>query len=479
MSNSQLIYEYLDSGLDQTKEDILFKELYENKEYRDEFFSMVKYEGAASFSFANTQVPLSSTNAIFSNLGISLPTAEVVVVENDRHLVGFFASIGSMALFTHFKDYVSAFLGLLIGGLLTAFIYNLTGNNESNFDESSNNLNNSSIVVQKKDNKNDNPPAVNERINSQFKNRNLNPNTIQNRNMNSLIPSNQRIYNNHLNNKNDDQTNRLSVSNNNSINLNPNDINYNNLNSKIDFNQFSSLNLTEDIIKNLGVIILDNNNLENNLMIDSTSNNLTVFNVNNYYNINNENLNSQLNIINSLTEQTKEELFRDNIYYVDNQVYEDAKDFNDFTLNFSGIGFTQNNYNNQVIDFSNNIRLGLLYTVANNHSMGIEVGNEQFILPNQLDMYQLKNTYFIGANYKYEVKELSLFRGVYPSIGTSVNFATIGTIARVNLGLNLKPENRLSFGIFYEPSILFNNYKDLGINYSKNNIIIGISYKLE
>ncbi|MFY8161803.1 MAG: hypothetical protein ACOVNU_10775, partial [Candidatus Kapaibacteriota bacterium] len=146
MSNSQLIYEYLDSGLDQTKEDILFKELYENKEYRDEFFSMVKYEGAASFSFANTQVPLSSTNAIFSNLGISLPTAEVVVVENDRHLVGFFASIGSMALFTHFKDYVSAFLGLLIGGLLTAFIYNLTGNNESNFDESSNNLNNSSIV---------------------------------------------------------------------------------------------------------------------------------------------------------------------------------------------------------------------------------------------------------------------------------------------------------------------------------------------
>lgn len=473
MSKSQLIYEYLDTGLEDTREDMLFKELYENKEYRDEFFSMVKYEGAASLSFANTQVPLSSTNAIFSNLGISLPNAEVAVVEKERPLVGIFSSVGSVAIFTHFRDYVSAFLGLLIGGLLTAFIFMFTGNNDVQ------------TVVQQ----NNTGGQTTNQSNNQSSN---------NQSNNGFAPVNTQ----NLQNEGNNNTFRSSTGNSNinsQRNLTVSNINSNGNNSNFDLNQFSSLNLTEEIIKNLGILIINNEaspndnslknelsssimnelNNSNSIIIDSTSNNLTVFNVNNYLTLNSDNINSQLNIINSLTEQTKEVLFKDNIFYVDNQVYEEAKDFNDFTLNFSGIGYAQNSYNNQTIAFSNNIRLGLLYSVASNHSLGIEVGNEQFVLPNQNAIYQLKNTYFIGANYKFDIKDLSLVKGIYPSIGTSINFATIGTIARLNLGLNLRPENRLSFGVFYEPSILFNNYRDLGTNYSKNNIIIGVSYKLE
>jgi hypothetical protein len=501
MSNSHLIYEYLDSGLNDLNEDMLFKELYENKDFRDEFYTMVKFEGAATYSFANSKVPVNVTNDLFHNLGVSLPNNSIKIVEKERPIVGFLTSLGSLAMFSHFRDYLSAFLGLLIGGILTAVIFMFNQNNSNVTDNNLNTYNNSN-----------NSNNVNN-IGSQY------PNNTNNSNSNSIIPitksgelkSDEIKSSDKIDEDGKVKSNRVRI---NSVS-NPNS--QLNLTSKFklltkeELEKSGNLNLTEDIIKNLGMVILNsdnsnsdnsiNNNINNLLSNDiiqtlNNSNNIssnnslidnntTIFNLANFINLINHNkttLNEQIksiNIINNLTNETREKLFKENIFYIDTQIYENEKDFNDFTLTLSGIGFSQNSYNNPTQSFSNNLRIGLLYSVASNHYLGVDLGNEQFVLPNQFDVYSNNNTYFIGANYKYNIKSLELMQGLYPSIGTAINFATIGTITRLNLGLNLTPEDRLSFSVFYEPTILFNNYRNLSENYYKDNIIIGISYKLQ
>lgn len=502
MSNSQLIYEYLDTGLNDLNEDILFKELYENKDFRGEFYTMVKFEGAAAYSFANSQVPVNVTSDLFRNIGVSLPNNTVKVVEKERPIVGFLTSIGSLTLFSNFRDYISAFLGLLIGGILTATIFMFTNDQNNNQNISSNNFSSNG--------------------NSSNNINNINGTNNGNNNTNSIIPITKSEDNQNSNFKKPNSINSTNTNKNNSIANNaiannsiPNQLKLNLTSiSKEDLEKLSKLNLTEDIIKNLGIMIIDNSNNLNshsnsnsnsnsllandiintlnnsNIMSNPISNNLlnnnqVNFNITNLINLINSNKElltqqiNQINIINNLTNETREKLFKENIYYIDTEIYENEKDFNDFTMTLSGIGFSQNNYENPTQSFSNNLRIGLLYSVASNHFIGVNFGNEQFVLPNQSGEYSNKSTYFIGANYNYNMKFLEVIDGIYPSIGTAVNFATIGTITRMNIGLNLTPENRLSFGVFYEPTILFNNYRNLGENYYKDNIIIGISYKLQ
>lgn len=524
MSNSQLIYEYLDTGLNDLNEDILFKELYENKDFREEFYTMVKFEGAAAYSFANSQVPVSVTSDLFRNIGVSMPNNTVKVIEKERPILGFLTSIGTLSLFSNFRDYISAFLGLLIGGILTATIFMFT-----------NNENISSNTSDVKTTSNSNFVSSNGASNNNFSNNNSSNNYSGNNGnnyTNSIIPITKSEDNQ---NNNSVKSNSIAnnVSSNNSISINPNSnqfkINLNSI-SKEDLEKLSKLNLTEDIINNLGIMIIDNNNFNNNDLnnnnlnnnnlnnndLNSNSNSLLAndiintlnnnmsnnlnnsnpissqlnnnqvnFNITNLINLINSNKElltqqiNQINIINNLTTETREKLFKENIYYIDTEIYENEKDFNDFTLTLSGIGFSQNSYENPTQSFSNNLRIGLLYSVASNHFIGVNFGNEQFVLPNQSGEFANKSTYFIGANYNYNMKFLEVIDGIYPSIGTAVNFATIGTITRMNIGLNLTPESRLSFGVFYEPTILFNNYRNLGENYYKDNIIIGVSYKLQ
>lgn len=508
MSKSKLIYEYLDQGLDDTREDMLFSSLNENKEMREEFYNLIKLDKASFANFAQTTVPASATNALFATMGLELPLAENVKKDKDRTPVGFITSVGSLSLFTHFRDYVSAFLGLLIGGMLTALIFNFTNatKNNINNDKITNSISgngissqNNSLTNNSKKSNSSLPLLIdNDKYNDN--NEELNNGNIVNDRRNNRVNINQNNQNTQNSNKiqkyltaSNSNSNSNSNLSNNLGNSSNNNSNYN-LDNKFNLNNISlNQSLIEDIKSNLGGGITinlgensENNNGNLNNSLANTDNNLSVFNLEQFNNINNiiiNELGNNITIINELTEQTRDAIFKENILFIDNKVYEDAKDFNDFTIVLKGIGSSNNSYNNQIQSFSNNIRLGLLYSVANNHFVGIELGNEQFVLPtqiNQLDKnYQNESTYFVGANYKFDIKELAIMKGIYPSIGTSINFATIGTIMRGNIGINLKPESRLSFGIYYEPSILFNNYRSLTENYVKNNVVFGVSYKLE
>jgi hypothetical protein len=75
MENSKLIHNYLDEGLGEVEQDILFKNLADDQELRHEFNQQMKIHSISKNDMASIQPPMESTEAIFSQLGFQVPAA--------------------------------------------------------------------------------------------------------------------------------------------------------------------------------------------------------------------------------------------------------------------------------------------------------------------------------------------------------------------------------------------------------------------
>ena len=73
MNNSKLIHDYLDGKLQQPGQDMLFAELANNAELRNEFNQQMKMHMIAQNDMAMISPPAAATNAIFAELGFSIP----------------------------------------------------------------------------------------------------------------------------------------------------------------------------------------------------------------------------------------------------------------------------------------------------------------------------------------------------------------------------------------------------------------------
>lgn len=71
MENSELIHRFIDEGLDPITEQQLFESMAKNPSLRTEFKQYLAFERAAMTDYAAFQPSLSSTNTIFSTLGIN------------------------------------------------------------------------------------------------------------------------------------------------------------------------------------------------------------------------------------------------------------------------------------------------------------------------------------------------------------------------------------------------------------------------
>lgn len=77
MTYDRLIHDYLDEGLSDTMQESLFNELANNSELRNEFNKQLKLQQMAKETFENTAPPVDLTNKIFTSAGFSAPYASV------------------------------------------------------------------------------------------------------------------------------------------------------------------------------------------------------------------------------------------------------------------------------------------------------------------------------------------------------------------------------------------------------------------
>ena len=77
MSYEKLIHDYLDDGLPESQQEILFSELAHNSELRSEFNKQLKIQKLAHESFDNIAPSVELTNKIFRGAGFSSPYASV------------------------------------------------------------------------------------------------------------------------------------------------------------------------------------------------------------------------------------------------------------------------------------------------------------------------------------------------------------------------------------------------------------------
>lgn len=74
MQYAKLIHEYLDEGIDSSREDLLFAELAANPEVREEFNRQVKLHLFAQNDMGSITPPIELTYGVFSQLGFSIPS---------------------------------------------------------------------------------------------------------------------------------------------------------------------------------------------------------------------------------------------------------------------------------------------------------------------------------------------------------------------------------------------------------------------
>jgi hypothetical protein len=74
MENSKLIHNYLDGGLGEVEQDILFKNLADDQELRHEFNQQMKIHSISKNDMASIQPPMEATEHIFSELGFQIPS---------------------------------------------------------------------------------------------------------------------------------------------------------------------------------------------------------------------------------------------------------------------------------------------------------------------------------------------------------------------------------------------------------------------
>jgi hypothetical protein len=145
MSYDLLIHQYLDSGLDDVRQEALFAEIARNPEVRSEFNSQLKLQNIAKMDLNSISPPADITSNIFQKLEFSVPST----VEK----VGFWNRV-NIAI-------ISVLLGLALG---SGLFYSFSGSGSNpavedknpnftanNFEDSNNSFNSNELPVRKID----------------------------------------------------------------------------------------------------------------------------------------------------------------------------------------------------------------------------------------------------------------------------------------------------------------------------------------
>jgi len=119
MSYSKLIHDYLDGELDATQQDSLFSRMAVDSDVRSEFHQQMKLHVITQSDMGTISPPIESTNAVFSALGFSIPSARFAGAAG----LSTAASTGIVtSLWLGLKKYIPYVLTTVVATVITALI---------------------------------------------------------------------------------------------------------------------------------------------------------------------------------------------------------------------------------------------------------------------------------------------------------------------------------------------------------------------
>lgn len=137
MDYSKQIHDFVDGGLDPSKEEQLFYALSSNEEFREELKETIRLEKSFKTRLSEMAPSAASTVGVFDKLGFNTPGALTPAAETAK--TGFMAKYGQ-GLFSS--------LGTVALAVVAYFIFLQPGTSEQNFADNSNQSNNNTVVDQ-------------------------------------------------------------------------------------------------------------------------------------------------------------------------------------------------------------------------------------------------------------------------------------------------------------------------------------------
>jgi hypothetical protein len=425
MENTRLIHEYLDGELEQTQQDNLFRELANNTEMRNEFNSQLKIHSIVRNDIGTINAPIATTNAIFGQLGFQIPPTDyrpepglaAGLVRN----AGTWGAALMMMLRKYSPYLMSAVLSAGLTALLVYFIFDKFGGEK--------------VII----NGNSNVPAVKSFEGSLYSTGTTLPsNGISQAEMKRIIDESLKNYISKFEADYNKNMRNLAINNQNQNN---------NTQPNLSFEQRDNL-------------------LANNLSVRRNSD-LIGFRPS--VNVNQNSLNGPNSEYNNT------------IAYIPLR-----NDYNTkFILSLRGIT-SQGNPNVTVPTNSNawftNIGFGASYNVSDFHAFGLEAGREAYpqvftkvLYGDKTEVDQNPTYFWYGATYKLSLSEFFVPKIFYPYAQIFGGATTVGPLARAMVGLQYRPDKRVTFNLGAEASILYYNFQGTLYDSRKYGLTYGVS----
>lgn len=425
MSYSKLIHDYLDGELNGSEQDMLFSELSANSEVRTEFNQQMKLHLIAQNDMATITPPVSTTNAIFSQLGFSIPTGDfraTVSTPTEPSKTAAYAAIWSF-----FKRYSpNLFTAIVAAGLTGIILFFLLKHNGQPIiiNPSTNSLTERTIQTEPAFAVDGTTTPVNGSINQQQ--------------IASIISRSMDEYYRKLQAENAELYRSLAM-------------------------------LTQQQRNNTS----DYTSVERD---GSMTDNLTTF-----YN------SGSLRLIeppNTIIESNKP-IVTNNTQQLAQSIMPLKSDNSRFGIEFRGVANSSPvkvNVDPKSNPWFKNVSLGLNYQLSDYHALGVEVGQESFpqVFQNTIDgqkltQYQNPNLVWYGGTYKLSLKDMIVPNVLYPFVQVFGGATSVGPLGRVQAGFQFKPADKVTFTIGGEAAMLLYNVQGNVYNTNKYGVTYGVS----
>ncbi len=416
MNNSKLIHDYLDGNLKQPEQDMLFAELANNSEMRNEFNQQMKLHMIAQNDMALITPPAATANTIFAELGFRIPPGDT---PSSGASAGFGSNITRI-----FKKLLPNMVTAIVAAALTAFIlYWLLdfGNTDFANKAGANSSDAKPLVSSKGDNMQIVPVYPQQ-------------NGLSEADVQRIINNAMSNYMNKVDNYYRDYYAAL-------LNLTKNNSQEQNRNANVTEQPNSNFKFWEYLV---------NNNQEQ----PRNNNSLTTDN-------NKMNRDAYL----TLTPNTNPNSIISN--------------FNLSFRGFSTRSNINIDVPSQSNPWFNNMSAGASYNLHPNHALGVAIGQEAFaqvfnrkLYGEDLKYFQNPLLFWYGATYRYSLKQLFVPNVFYPYIELMGGFTKVGPMGRAQVGLSYSPDKRVTLNLGLEGTGLWYNVQ--GKVYQTNKI--GLTY---
>lgn len=426
MSYERLIHDYLDEGLPEIEQESLFNELAKNSELRGEFNKQLKIQKMARENFENISPPLELTNRVFSVAGFSSPYASVP---------GFRFS------------YLYALIPLIF---LTYGI--------ANYDSLTSFLSGKSDIVEISAlSKQELDKSINQKNKSILTLNSLDDNSVNNENVKTTNTFDNSSNVSNLNNSHISKSQKLSRNSSQKV------MNYRN---NKDMSSISNINKADDLK------VLNENNSENSFFSLFPSK-LT----SNREHISNNSSNNVSNIVVQNFVLSNEPMMTSD--------YVISPDHTKLSVSVRAINnsslYKSESFNNIPIA---NYAVDIAYKLDNNWAIFAEYSRENyyqdFINTTEGGLkYQTKqnpNFMVLTLGTRYTAKDLFNSYKIYPFIQAGLGYTSVGAVAKMMTGLEIRVTYNLSFVPSFDLSSMFYQNK-LGTYSSWNNgFSLGLNY---